>query len=246
MENEEKDDAMNFNIDDLFKDELDNDNQEDTDTIESDNNTDTNNASSEEITTEAVSKRINEVKRKTERETQDKIARELGYSSYKEMQDANKNKMLRDAGIDTDDAELMATIDKIIEKKLADDPRIKRVDDYETQQKQKFVNTQLEQINTFAGSNYTSVDQLPKETLELWEKTGNLKQAYLATHGEELLTKKKSQSNKGSLTHLADGVSSNTGKKSRYLTDEEKEIYRSVLGNNITEAELAKKTVPID
>lgn len=239
MENEEKDDTMNFNIDDLFKDELDEENQEDTeDNSDKDTNTDN--------TTEAVSRRINEVKRKTENETQDRIARELGYASYKDMQEAKKNQKLRDAGLDTDDKELMAVIDKIVEERLSNDPRIKRVDDYEAKQKQKFVDTQLEQINTFAGSNYTSVDQLPKDTLAMWEKTGNLKQAYLATHGEELLTKKSSSHNKGSLTHLADNGSSNSGKKARYLTDEEKDIYRSVLGDYVNEDDLAKKTRSID
>lgn len=243
MENEEKDDTMNFNIDDLFKDELDKENQGDT---EDNSDKDTNTDNSADNTTEAVSRRINEVKRKTESETQDRIAKELGYASYKEMQDANKNKILRDAGLDTDDADLMAAINKIVEKKLAEDPRIQMVDNYEAKQKQKFVDTQLEQINTFAGSNYTSVDQLPKDTLAMWEKTGNLKQAYLATHGEELLTKKSSSHNKGSLTHLADNGSSNSGKKARYLTDEEKDIYRSVLGNYTNEDDLAKKTRPID
>ena len=153
---------------------------------------------------------------------------------------------LRDAGLDTDDKELMAVIDKIVEERLSNDPRIKKVDDYEARQKQKFVDAQLEQINTFAGSNYTSIDQLPKDTLAMWEKTGNLKQAYLATHGEELLTKKSSSHNKGSLTHLADNGSSNSGKKARYLTDEEKDIYRSVLGDYVNEDDLAKKTRSID
>lgn len=243
MENEEKDDTMNFNIDDLFKDELDEENQGDT---EDNSDKDTNTDSSADITTEAVSKRINEVKRKTESETQDRIAKELGYASYKDMQDAKKTEKLRDAGLDTDDKELMAVIDKIVEERLSNDPRIKKVDDYEARQKQKFVDAQLEQINTFAGSNYTSIDQLPKDTLAMWEKTGNLKQAYLATHGEELLTKKSSSHNKGSLTHLADNGSSNSGKKARYLTDEEKDIYRSVLGDYVNEDDLAKKTRSID
>ena len=243
MENEEKDDTMNFNIDDLFKDELDEENQGDT---EDNSDKDTNTDSSADNTTEAVSRRINEVKRKTESETQDRIAKELGYANYKDMQDAKKNEKLRDAGLDTDDKELMAVIDKIVEERLSNDPRIKKVDDYEARQKQKFVDAQLEQINTFAGSNYTSIDQLPKDTLAMWEKTGNLKQAYLATHGEELLTKKSSSHNKGSLTHLADNGSSNSGKKARYLTDEEKDIYRSVLGDYVNEDDLAKKTRSID
>lgn len=245
MENEEKDDTMNFNIDDLFKDELDEiNNQEDTED-NSDKDTNTKEAERDE-TTEAVSKRINEVKRKTESETQDRIAKELGYASYKEMQDANKNKILRDAGLDTDDADLMAAIDKIVEKKLAEDPRIQKVDAYETRQKQKFVDTQLEQINKFAGSNYTNVDQLPKDTLAMWEKTGDLKQAYLATHGEELLIKRTPNQNKGTLTHLGDNGSSGSSGKTRPLTDVEKDIYRSVLGDFVTEDDLAKRTMPID
>jgi hypothetical protein len=235
----EKDEVLDINLDDLFKDSDDLDSQE-TDQSESEE-TETNDT---ENTTEAVSKRINEVKRKTESETQDRIARELGYDSYKDLQDANKNKMLRDAGIDTDDTELMATIDKLIEKRLAEDSRIKKVEEYENQQKANFVTNQLKEINKVAGSNYTSIDQLPRDTLDLWEKTGNLKQAYLATHAEELLTKRNTSS-KPSLNHLGDQSSPRSGQKTRPLTDEEKDIWRSVFGD-ISDEELSKKTMPMD
>lgn len=236
----EKDDVLDINLDDLFKDPNDLDSQ-DTDLDKSE---DTDTDELEVNTTEAVSKRINEVKRKTENETQDRIARELGYESYSDLQKANKNQMLRDAGIDTDDTELMATIDKLIEKRLAEDPRIKKVDEYENQQKANFVTNQLKEINKMAGSNYTSIDQLPKDTLDLWEKTGNLKQAYLATQGEELLTK-RSTSSKSSLNHLGDQSSNRTGQKTRPLTEDEKNIWRSVLGD-ISDEELSKKTMPMD
>lgn len=240
MKINENDDILDIGLDDLFKEPDDLEDSQATDQEESED-TETDDTVN---TTEAVSKRINEVKRKTENETQDRIAKELGYNSYKDLQDANKNKMLRDAGIDTDDTELMATIDKLIEERLANDPRMKKVDEYENQQKANFVTNQLKEINKVAGSNYTSIEQLPQDVLDMWEKTGNLKQAYLATHGEELLIKKPSRSS--SLNHLGDQSSGQrTNHKTRPLTDEEKDIWRSVFGD-ISDEELSKKTMPMD
>ena len=139
--------------------------------------------------TNAVSTRINEVKRKTAIETQEKLAKELGYASYTELQKANEHKLLKEAGLDESD--ISEVVEKLVEKRLANDNRFKKLEEYEEREKNNFVNSQLKEINKLTGNNYTSIEQLPKDTLKVWEKTGNLKQAYLATQGESLILKSK-------------------------------------------------------
>lgn len=230
--------TLDIDIDDLFKD------TEETGTSKTETGTD-NTETDKEIMTKAVSNRINEVKKKTETDTQNKIARELGYNDYTELQKANEHKMLKEAGLDADDTEISAVVDKLVTKRLAEDPRFKRLEEFEASQKNQFVISQLKEINKLIGSDkYTGVDQLPQETLKLWEQTGNLKQAYLATEGEKLLMQSINNKNNGSLSHLADSSNSGVKSKSRGLTEEEKAIYRSVMPD-ITEDELNKKTIDI-
>lgn len=225
-------DTLDINIDDLFKDpSMDETDNQDTQLNETEQE--------KNIMTEAVSNRIKSVKKKTEAETQDRIAKELGYESYADLQKANEKKLLKDAGYDDED--INNIVNQLLEKRLASDPRLKKLEEYEEREKSNFVISQLKEINSLAGSNYTSIDQLSKDTLKLWEKTGNLKQAYLATEGESLLNKRA----KGStLSHLADTSNSGVGTKKRALTEEEKDIWRSVIPD-ITDEELSKKMVDI-
>lgn len=233
----EENETLDFTVDDLFKDDsttLPNDtvDTEDTPAVDED-----------VLMTKAVSERINSVKRKTENETQDKIAKELGYADYTELQRANEKKLLRDAGLDEE--EISGVVNKLLEQRLANDPRMKKLEEYEAIEKNHFVNSQIEEINKLTGSKYTSVDQLPKDTLKVWELTGNLKQAYLATQGEALLTKKQAVKENGSLNHLASSANGGSSQKTRALTEDEKAIWRSVIPD-ITDDELSKKTVNVD
>ena len=249
MENEEIEKAINtsddsqeieLNIDELFNEPDEEESEEEVDNSSKEDNN--------KITTEAVSKRINEVRQKTERETRDKIAKEMGYNDYYDMQKHTEKKILNDAGYDDTDENLNKAIDKVVEKRLADDPRWKKLEEYENREKAKFVSDQLKEINSLIGidNKYTNVEQLPKDVLSLWEKTGNLKQAYLAVEGESLLASKSQQKvSKDSFSHLAEHSNSSNPTKVRGLTNEEKEMYRAIMGSYISEEELNKKTIEI-
>lgn len=229
-------DEFEFNIDDLFKDSNESDS-------ESAITADDLKAEDDKVMTKAVSKRINAVREKTEQETQNKIAKELGYNSYEELLKASEKKLVKEAGLDETDTEDL--VNKLVEKRLANDPRMKRLEEYESRDKQNFVNSQLQEINELTGSEFKDVSELPEDTLKMWEKTGNLKQAYLATYGESLLTKRKVVNN-GSTNHMAQSSVGNTTEKRRGLTAKERDIYKSVLGDYITEDELSKLTLPND
>ena len=227
--------VKNFSIDDLFKDPEENVPQEKETTQEP--------VKEPSETTKAMSERINKVRATTERETRDAMAKELGYENYAALQKARERQELKDAGYDDD--ELEPIIQKLVDKRLADDPRIKRLEELEARDKAAFVKDQLREINKFAGTTYKEVSDLPEEVLSMWEKTGNLKQAYLATQGEALIAKSLAGKQNGSLAHLANPGSVGTGVKERPLTEEEKAIWRATIPD-ITDEELNKKTMPID
>ena len=231
------DDTFDFDLDELFKEPEpeNNDNEEPIDEAKIKQEDD-------KIVTQAVSKRINEVRTKTEHETQERIAKDLGFSSYADMLKANESKLIKDHGLDEQDTEEL--INKLVEKRLANDPRLQRLAAYEDADKAKFVDTQLKAINKLTGENFTKIEDLPEDTLKMWEKTGDLKAAYLATQGESLLVKSRAEKQNGSTAHLASGQTGNTGTKMRGLTPEEKEIYKSVLGEYTSDEELSKITVP--
>lgn len=246
----ELEDTIELNVDDLFTDNLNLDDTNNTNDTNDTNNTleptDTKKKEAD-IITKAVSERINEVKRKTELETKNNIAKDLGYNSYDEMiksrEDKEKKQLLEEAGIDSS-KETEELIEKLVEKRLANNPKLKKLEEYENKEKINFVNSQLQEINKLTGGNIKDVSELPQETLALWEKTGNLKQAFLATQGEQLLLKNLSSNKNGTLNHLAN-PNNNSGTRVRALTAEEKEMYRSII-SDISEEELNKKTMPID
>lgn len=229
-------------IDDLFKDE-------DDITVEGPENS-TGEQTGEEkdetnpvITTKAVSERINEVRRKTQTETRDSVAKELGFNSYTEMM-ANKSKqqeteIIKEAGLDEE--AVAKTVEQLVNKRLAEDPRMKKLEEFETQQRADFVSKQLKEINELTGNTFTEIGQLPPDTLKMWELTGDLKKSYLATQGEGMIRQIKESAKRGSTTHLAEGGNANNIKV-RPLTEEEKAMYRWV-NPNISEEELNKKTV---
>lgn len=228
--------VLDINIDDLFK-------EDEVDTEAYDNEvSDEQEKKEPEITTEAVSKRINEVRRKTEASTRDAMAKEMGYENYADMQKAKEREMLDEAGVDSSDIE--EVVERLVKTRLENDPRLKKLEEYERSEKANFVTNQLKEINSISGNNYKNIDQLPKDVLSVWEKTGNLKQAYLAVEGENLITKNRSTGANGTLNHLANPGRASSSKV-RSLTDEEKDIYRSVFPE-MTDEELNKKTIEIE
>lgn len=190
--------------------------------------------------TKAMTKRINEVKAKTEREAQDKVAKDLGFENYAAMKKAQEEDLIKQRGYDPED--MADLLEPLIQKRLADDPRLKKLEQIEARERDLYVQSQLAAINQATGQQLKMAD-LPQDTLDLWSKGIELEQAYYATHGKTLLTKTASQNQNGSLAHLATGSSSGQV-KTRRLTNEEKEMWRAIVPG-ITEEELSKKTTKI-
>lgn len=190
--------------------------------------------------TQAMTKRINEVKAKTEREVQDKVAKELGYENYAEMKKVKEDDLIRKHGFNPED--INEILEPLLKERLADDPRLKRLEALEARDRENYIAAQLASINETTGQKLKVTD-LPQETLDLWAKGIELEQAYYATHGKTIITQGVNKDHNGSLGHLANPAGGGQVKLRR-LTAEEKELYRSI-NPHITEEELSKKTTPV-
>lgn len=186
--------------------------------------------------TAAMTKRINEVRAKTEATVRDSLAKELGFDSYEAMQKAKTKKEITEAGYNPDDLEKL--IEPMVEKRLASDPRMQKLQQLEEQEKKAYITSQLSEIEKLTGLKVTEAD-LSKETLDLWGKGVDLSQAYIATNPTKVI----GAAGKGSTAHLASG--SGAGQpKSRSLTQAEKEFYKSI-NPYATDEELSKKTIEV-
>lgn len=234
---QEIDEEIELSVDDLFKDPEESLTQDNGQGQSSD---DSKNDGNENLT-KNMTKRINEVRRKTELEVQDRVAKQAGYESYEDMMKATERKIVEDHGYDPDEINKM--LEPLIEKRLSTDPRFKKLEEIENREKDEYLAKQLAAINKISDVKYKSVNDLPQETIDLFAKGVDLKQAFYATQGEGLFNKAANRANNGSLAHMAPLPNGN-GVKTRGLTAEEKDMYRMIIPG-ITEEELSKKTIEI-
>lgn len=175
----------------------------------------------------------------TERET---IAKTMGFESYAAMMTAQQNKELTEKGYDAE--ELSPIVDKLVEQRLQNDPRMKKLAEYEKREIEEFGKKELAEISKLTNGEVKTLEQLPKDVVDLWKKTGSLKTAYLQLHGEELIVKARAQQSKGNTSHLQNTSGSTPAStETRPLTAEEKAAWR-VFNPKITDEELSQKTMP--
>lgn len=194
-------------------------------------------------TTKVFAHRLKEKTEKAVAEERERIAKDLGYESYNDMQKRKEVKILEDSGLNPDD--VSPVVDKIVEERLKNDPRMKELDGYRERQMQEFAKSELEEIKKLTGGEITSMSQVPSDVLEDWKKSGSLKKSYIALHGEELIVKARASATKGSTSHLQPTFgSAPQASKVRPLTNAEKDAWRKFFPN-MTDEELNKKTTNI-
>ena len=185
--------------------------------------------------TEAMTKRINEVRTKTEATVRDNMAKELGYENYDELLKAKDKKLITEAGYDPE--ELEKIIEPLLAKRLASDPRMQRLQQLEEQDKKTYMNVELDKLEKLTGLKVKETD-LSQETLDLMGKGVPLAQAYIATNSVKIIS-----ANKGTTDHMASGAGAGQI-KTRTMTQEEKAFYKSI-NPHITDEELNKKTLEV-
>lgn len=189
--------------------------------------------------TKAFANRLKQEKAKAKQEALDEIAVSLGYSSYADLKSAQQKKLLDDNGLDPE--QVGPIVDKLVEERLKNDPRLAELENYKQKQMIEFAQRELAEVNKLAGTNFQSLDEIPPDVLEDWKKTGSLKKSYISLHGEELITKARAASAKGTTSHLQNpsgGAPAPTSR--RPLTEEEKNVWR-LFHPGITDEELNKK-----
>lgn len=192
-------------------------------------------------TTKAFAHRL---KAKTEEAVvaeRERIAKDMGYESYEAMQKSKEAKLLEDSGLNSED--VAPVVEKLVEERLKNDPRMKELDGYRERQMQEFAKRELEEIKKLTNGEVTSIDQIPSDVIEDWKKSGSLKKSYITLHGEELIVKARSSAPKGTTTHLQNPAGAPpTPTGTRPLTAEEKKVWKTFYPR-MSEEELNKKMV---
>jgi len=168
-------------------------------------------------TTKAFSTRLKEKTEEAITGERERIAKTKGFDSYEAMMKADEKKLLEEKGIDENG---ISAIEEIVKKRIESDPRIKKLSEIESIQKEAFKQRQIEELKKEVGDVDTS--RLPKEVLDLWEKGLTLTQAYFAALGSKAIVKNP-QSVTSHLSSPNGGMGSN---KKRVMTLGEKESYK--------------------
>jgi hypothetical protein len=188
--------------------------------------------------TKAFAKRLNEKTEKARLEEREKIAKDFGYESYDSMVKEREKKLLEDKGLTPE--EVSPIVEELVSKRLNDDPRMQELNELRRQRTEEFAKEELAKLNKLTDGAITSMNQIPKDVIDEWTKTGSLTGAYMKLHGEELLIKVKSEQSNGSTGHLkTPGAGSNIETGKRLLTKEELKVCKA-FNPKMTDEELSK------
>ena len=193
--------------------------------------------------TKAFAHRLKEKTEQAVAAERERIATSLGYASYADMENSKQKKMLEQEGLDPE--QVQPIVDKLVQERLANDPRMKELEGYRQRQAEEFAKRELAQLSELTGVKYNSLDDLPKDVIEDWRKTGSLKKSYISLHGEELIMQARNTAAKGTTNHMAppEGVPAPiTTTKKRLLTDDEKKVWK-MFNPRLTDEELNKKEI---
>lgn len=192
--------------------------------------------------TKAFANRLKERTDKAVTAERERIATSLGYASYADMMRKSEQKVYDDNGLDPD--VVSPIVDELVKKRIEQDPRMQELESYRQKQAEEFAQKELKELSKLTGTEYTSLDDVPKDVIEDWKTSGSLKKSYLSLHGEELITKTRRAAAKGTTEHLQSQGTAPTGAPTgkRALTDKEKRVWKQFYPN-MTEEELNKKFV---
>lgn len=223
-------------------DESSPDNQPNTETNASVENTET--TKSDVTDTQIFARRLKEATTKVRNEERESIAKSLGYESYADMQSKREAELLKEKGLDPDD--VTPVVEQLVEKRIADDPRLKELDALKQERMNAWAQKELAELNEFTDGKITKLSDVPEDVIELWKTKGSLKSAYIELHGEELIKEIRSGTmsaqNRSTTKHLQSpaGTPSPAFKEQRRpFTQQEKDIYK-LFNPDVTEEQLSK------
>lgn len=190
--------------------------------------------------TKGVAERIKKVRL----EEQNAIAKRMGYDSYDNMLKSQEDKLIKDKGYDPDD--LAPIVEELLKTRLENDPRIQELENIKKERMKEFAKRELAEISKLTGGEINTIDELPKDVLDEWTKTGSLKNAFLLLKGEEYIARARTKPVKGGTGHLqSTGGTAPIPGNTRPLTNEERQVWKQ-FHPTISDEELNKKTMPIN
>lgn len=158
--------------------------------------------------TKAYSERLKKDRAKIQQETLDNLARDLGYDNNADMMEHMRTQELIKAGIDPD------VIRPIIKDYVQKDPEYleakRLLKEREQTEKDAWAKQEIERVNKKFGTEFASVDDLPKNVVDLWNKGVSLEKAYVAENVDAVIEKERKKVSITGKEHLA--PSPTTGK----------------------------------
>lgn len=194
-------------------------------------------------TTKAFANRLKDATTKARAAEREDIAKSLGFESFEAMQKNKETKLLEEKGLDPE--EVTPIVEELLQKRLAEDPRLKDLEEFRQTRIQEWGKKELAEITALTGGKISKIEQVPKDVIDLWKQKGSLKAAYLELEGEKLIREMQtgiaSGQSKGSTGHLntPQGTPPSQQADKRPMTAQEKEIYK-LFNPNVTDEEISK------
>lgn len=194
--------------------------------------------------TQAFANRLKDATVKARNEEREKIAKSMGFENYEAMQKSKEETLLKEKGFDPE--EVTPIIEELLQKRLAEDPRLKELEELRQKKVEAWAIKELAELNTLTGGKISKMENVPKNVIELWKEKGSLKAAYLELEGEKLIREMQTSiagnQSKGSTGHLDSPQGtplSTSNANKRPMTQKEKDVYK-LFNPNVTDEELAK------
>lgn len=172
--------------------------------------------------TKAFATRLREEKAKAKQEAKEEIAHSFGYDSWQEYVDNQTNSKLLDKGLDPE------TVRPVIKDLIKNDPEYIEAMKYKAEkeelEKELFATNSIQALNTKFGTNFKSINELDKETIDDWNKGTPLEKAFAANNYSKIIDMavKKAVSNKDNgKSHLTTVTGSTEKPKTREITKDE-------------------------
>lgn len=177
--------------------------------------------------TKAFATRLKEEKAKAKLEAQEELAQSFGYNSWQEYMDAQTNNKLIDEGLDP------GVVRPMLQDLLKNDPdyieAMKYKKEKEALEKEMFANASIKALNDKFGTNFTSVDELDKDTIDDWNKGTPLEKAFAANNYSKLMemaVKKANSNSDNGKSHLRTVTGSSEKSTTRELSKDELGVFK--------------------
>ena len=178
--------------------------------------------------TKAFAQRLKQEKAKAKDEAKKEIAESFGYNSWQEYVDAQTNNKIIDKGMDPD------AVKDILKDLIYTNPEyveaMKYKQEKEELEKEIFASNSIQQLNKTYGTNYKSVNELDKQTIDAWNAGTPLVNAYAAYNMSTIIdsaVKKAMAARDSGKSHLKTVSGSSEESKTREISQDELRVAKA-------------------